>query len=297
MARAAFFRPLATIFGSPWSWQALCSSFDVPLRAVRVSAVALPLAVLYARPVGRLVAEWLSSPDASYGLVLLAAALWIAWERRDAVVIDRLSSPVIGFVLLAFGLALYVAGSIAADVFLLRESMVVVLAGTLAFFAGGASLALVGAPLVFLAAAIPPPALLVNTITLPMQLVASQFAERVLALGGVPVYRDGNLLILPGATLEVAEACSGLRSVVSLGAIALLLAWATTGTAWRRVALVAAAIPIAIVMNGFRIAATGAATLQWGPAAAAGAWHTATGWVTFVVSTAVLLFVERRWVR
>jgi exosortase len=146
----------------------------------------------------------------------------------------------------------------------------------------------VAAPLVFLLLAVPLPTLLVNTITLPMQLVASRVAESALTLAAVPVFRDGNVLMLPSTTLEVAEACSGLRSLVSLGAVAAVLAWAGERCAWRRAVLLLLAVPVAIAMNGLRIAATAIACETWGPQVASGGWHTFTGWITFVVSILVL---------
>jgi exosortase len=140
--------------------------------------------------------------------------------------------------------------------------------------------------------AIPLPALIVNTITLPLQLVASRIGETTLSAAGVPVFRDGNLLELPSTTLEVAEACSGLRSIVSLAAIGGLLAW--TERRWsRRVLLVAVSVPIAILMNGFRIAATGLACETISPRAAAGFWHDFSGWMTFIFAVAVLLLLQR----
>jgi exosortase len=134
----------------------------------------------------------------------------------------------------------------------------------------------------------------VNTVTLPLQLVASRMAELVLAAIGLPVFREGNVLVLPMGTLEVAEACSGLRSLVSLSGIALLLAWMSDTAAWKRALLVIGAIPIAVAMNGLRIAATGAAVMRWGPAAAADPWHTAAGWLTFVAATGVLIAMQVR---
>ena len=139
------------------------------------------------------------------------------------------------------------------------------------------------APLVFLAIAVPLPALVANAITVPLQLTASRVAETSLTTMGVAVFRDGNVLELPSTALEVAEACSGLRSIVSLAAISVLLAWMEPSLP-RRVAIVAASLPIAIVANGLRIAATGLACEAWGPKAASGSWHTFSGWVTFLVS-------------
>src|SRR5439155_9733445 len=168
-----------------------------------------------------------------------------------------------------------------------RVSFVVVVAGLMWFLTGRRSIQAIVAPLIFLLLAVPLPALLVNTATLPLQLMASRMAESLLSLIAIPVFRDGNLLVLPSGTLEVAEACSGLRSLVSLAALGGVLAWAADGSMVRRGALVLLAIPIAIVMNGLRIAVTGAVVERWAIPLATGNWHLLTGWITFIVSLGV----------
>jgi len=239
--------------------------------------------------------EWISNPDASYGLILLVVAGAIAWQRRRQFVetADGGVRSYAGLAMLLAGLMVYLVGLFGADIFLTRVSFIAVFAGTLWFLCGARATRLMAVPLVFLLIAIPLPSLLVNSVTLPLQFVASYIAESTLTLASVPVYRDGNLLTLPSATLEVAQACSGLRSLVSLGAIGALLAWAGERTAWRRAVIVLLTIPIAIVMNGLRIAATGIACETWGPQLASGGWHTFTGWITFVVSTFVLLQISK----
>jgi exosortase D (VPLPA-CTERM-specific) len=199
---------------------------------------------------------------------------------------------VAGAAALAFGLLVYLVGQLGADVFVTRVSFVLVLTGLLWFLTGARALRAMAAPLVFLLIAIPLPALVVNAVTLPLQLLASRLGEATLSAAGVAVFRDGNLIELPSTTLEVAEACSGLRSIVSLAGIGGLLAWTERG--WlRRALLVAATLPIAIVMNGLRIAATGLACESWGPRAASGPWHSFSGWVTFLVSVLALLGLQR----
>ena len=163
-------------------------------------------------------------------------------------------SAIPGLLLLLAGLFTYLVGQLGADVFLTRVSLVVVASGALWFACGTACMRVAAAPLLFLLLAVPLPALVANAVTLPMQLTASQIAEHTLTVAGVAVFRDGNVLELPSGSLEVAQACSGLRSAVSLGAIAVLLAW--TQPTWpRRAAIVLASLPIAIVMNGLRITA------------------------------------------
>src|SRR5262245_4512403 len=251
---------------------------------------------LYAGTLAALAREWLSSPDASYGVVLVAVAAAVAWQRRErcARAFRARSHEAAGFALLTAGLLLYLTGQLGADVFLTRVSFVAVVAGTIWVLAGAAVVRVTTAPLAFLLMAVPLPTLVVNAVTLPLQFIASQIADATLTTAGVAVFRDGNVLELPSATLEVAEACSGLRSLVSLIAIAVILAWATPArTRLARVAIVAAAAPVAIVMNGFRIAGIGLACEAWGPRMATGAWHTFSGWVTFLASALVLIAVQR----
>lgn len=256
--------------------------------------VVATLAWMYARIISGLVIEWVSSPDASYGLVLTGVALALVWRRRHAFVraVDPSAPAAWPVVAMLLSLLLFVAGQLGADLFLTRLSLVAVLVSTLWLLAGSRALRTLAAPLAFLAIAVPLPAILVNAITLPLQLVASRIAESTLAVAGVPVFRDGNLLALPSTTLEVAEACSGLRSLVSLVAIGGLLACLTPGRIGWRAAIVAAAVPIAIVMNGLRIAGTGLACETFGPRAATGALHEFAGWITFVASVALLGFCE-----
>jgi exosortase len=250
---------------------------------------------LYGATLTALAAEWLSSADSSYGIVVIAVAGAVAWQRRDAFAraCDVSHANGAGLVVVIAGLGLYLAGALGADIFVTRLSFVVVVTGALWFLGGAAALRVMAAPVLFLLIAIPLPALIVNAVTLPLQLVASRLAEALLSTAGVPVFRDGNLLVLPSATLEVEQACSGLRSLISLGALAIVLAWATERRAGRRIAIVGAAFPIAIVANGLRIAATGVAVEAWGPQAAAGGWHTLTGWLTFVVAVGALVGVQR----
>jgi len=278
-----------------------------------VALLAIAIAWLYAGTMAGLGREWLSSPDASYGLVLAGVAVWLLWQRREQIAGAAQSHwsvtprfPARGLAILVGGLLLYFVGELGADIFITRVSLVVVTAGALWFVAGGRAARVATAPLVFLLMAVPLPALVVNAMTLPLQLTASRIAEATLAASGIAVFRDGNVLELPSAALEVAEACSGLRSLVSLTAIAGVLAWSATArskpshltharwsTLGRGAAIVAIAIPVAILMNGLRIAAVGIACELWDPRVASGAWHTFTGWITFIVSVVVLLRLQR----
>lgn len=262
---------------------------------IAAALVLAAVAWMYGRILMGLGAEWLSSPDASYGAILAAVAAILIWQRRRAIVgaIDAAAPPALPLAALTGGSALFVVGRLGADVFLTRLSLIAVLAGALWLLTGSRAMRVMAAPLAFLALAIPLPAILVNAVTLPLQLLASRMAEWTLAVAGVPVFRDGNVLALPSATLEVAQACSGLRSLVSLVAMGVLLAWLTRGGGVRRAAIVGLAVPIAIAMNGLRIAVTGIACETFGPSAASGVWHEGMGWLTFVASFALLGIAQR----
>ena len=264
----------------------------VVLPALAIGAV---FGWLYFETGTALGSQWLSSADSSYGLAMVAVALALAWRRRAAFTsaLDPGSPPASGMALLLAGVLVYLTGTLGADIFLPRVSSVLVLGGALAFLAGPRAARIMAAPLVFLLLAIPPPTLVVTALTLPLQTMASRIGETTLLTAGVPVVRDGNLLRLPSTTLEVAEACSGLRSLLSLGALAVLFAWATERSWPRRALIVAAAVPIAVVVNGLRVAVTGFACELWGPAAAQNPWHTLTGWLTFAAAMALLVSTGR----
>jgi exosortase len=268
------------------------------VRRLRRISILLLLAIgfdlVYRSTLVGLVGEWLSSPESSYGLILAGTALVVAFQRwpQFATASTAEGRGLAGLGLAASGGLLFVVGQLGADLFLTRVSFVLLASGALWSLTGPSAMRIMAAPLAFLLIAIPLPTLVVNELTLPLQLAASQVAETTLAMASVPVFRDGNLLVLPSATLQVAEACSGLRSAVSLGAVGVLLAWATEPTAIRRVALVTATLPIAVVMNGLRVAATGAFTETVGHPPGS-QLHGFMGWVTFLVSIAVLMALQR----
>jgi exosortase len=265
------------------------------LRRILILAVlGIGFAWVYRSTLTALVEEWMSSPEASYGLILAATAIMVAVRRWPVFLVQSTAQGrgLAGLGLAASGAALYAVGQLGADVFLTRISLVVLLAGMVWALAGRRALRTMAAPLAFLLIAVPLPTLVVNQVTLPLQLAASRVAEIMLGLLSVPVYRDGNLLTLPSATLQVAEACSGLRSAVSLGGVGVLLAWATEPTFARRGLLVALTLPIAVFMNGLRVAATGVYTEAMGRAPGADL-HGFMGWVTFLVAVAALMAVQR----
>jgi exosortase len=140
---------------------------------------------------------------------------------------------------------------------------------------------------------IPLPTIVFNQIAFPLQLLASRAGEAVINLAGIPVLREGNVLQLPSRSLEVAEACSGIRSLVSLVMLAIVLGHFTEPRIGRRILIALAAIPIAIVANAARVAGTGLTSELVSPAAAEGFLHTFSGWILFVAAFIGLVAVQR----
>ena len=263
-------------------------------RTSILALLGIGFAFMYGQTVAALATEWMSSPEASYGLILAATSLVVAIRRWPAFLAQSTADGrgLVGLGLATAGALLFTVGQLGSDLFLTRVSLVVLLAGAVWALSGRLAARTMAAPLVFLLIAIPLPTLVVNEVTLPLQLAASRVAEGVLQAIAIPVYRDGNLLALPSGTLQVAEACSGLRSAVSLGAVGVLLAWATESTLGRRLLIVALTLPIAVVMNGFRVAATGVFVEAAGRAPGADL-HAFMGWVTFLVAIAALMTLQR----
>jgi len=235
-----------------------------------------------------LVHQWYADPDAAYGSLVAVAALVALRQRWSRLQLLRIEGSWWGAAAIAGASALYVVAALAADVFLLRASGVAWCAGALWFVCGPAHVRTLAAPLVLAFAAIPLPAAVVTQLTMPLQLAASQGAAGLLALIGIDVMRDGNLLTTNYVALEVAEACSGMRSIVTLLALVAIY-WGTTAARTRRtLLLLVATVPIALAGNSLRVAATAVLAMRIGEDATRGLVHDATGFAAFVVMCSVL---------
>jgi exosortase len=249
--------------------------------------------VLYQHVIAKLVHDWATDDNYSHGFLILPIAAYLTWERRQALQRVELRPSGWGLPILAGGLAVLVAGTLGAELFLSRISILGVVSGAILFLGGWRALRVLRFPVAFLLLMIPIPAIIFNQVTFPLQLLASRFGTAVLSFASVPVLREGNLLVLSNTTLEVAEACSGIRSLVSLLTLGILLGYFTDKRPWVRTALSLATIPIAIVANGLRVAGTGVAAYYYGPQAAEGFFHTFSGWLVFVAALALLVLIQR----
>ena len=243
---------------------------------------------LYAPVLGPLVAQWWDDPDYSHGFLVPVLSAYFVWQRRQKLVALRPQSSLWGLAVIGIGICLLLLGNIGAELFLMRFSIVVTLAGLLVYLWGWRCLHELAFPIGFLLFMIPLPAIVLNAITFPLQLLAAKLSTTSLQLIGMPVYREGNVIFLPHITLEVVEACSGIRSLVSLTALAMVFAYLTQRTYWQRIVLTVSAVPIAIVANAFRIWGSGILASFFGPQVAEDFYHTFAGWLVFVVAFLLL---------
>lgn len=251
------------------------------------------VAWLYSSIIFHLILQWNKDPNFSHGFLVPGFSLFVLWRNRVRLMsLPRKPSPW-GFLLIAIALAVLVVGVLGAELFLSRISLLLLVAGIVLVFLGENHLRATLFPLCFLLLMIPIPAIIFNQITLPLQVLASKLAATALPLLGVPVFREGNIINLPAMSLEIAEACSGIRSLFSLITLAIIYGYAIGSDMWTRIALALAAVPIAISANSFRIIVTGLLGQYWSPAKAEGFFHTFSGWLVFLASLGMLFFLQR----
>jgi exosortase len=252
--------------------------------------VGLAVIFLYTPVLVRMASQFYSDPSYSYGFLIPFFSGYLVWLRRDRLAyVEKMPSFIgLGIVLCAIGL-LYL-GSIGAELFLTRISLVLVIIGLVFYFWGTASVRLLAFPLCFLFLMIPIPAIIYNRVVFPLQIVSSQFAMATLdTIKIVPALREGNLLILPHCTLEVVEACSGIRSLMSLVALALGYGYLTDRSLGVRAFLVIAMVPIGIVSNGFRVVLAAVLAYYKGSQSVDTFLHPISGLVIFLVAVLSLL--------
>jgi exosortase len=247
---------------------------------------------MYGGVLSSLVQQWASDDNYSHGFLILPLAAYCAWIRRDRLRAAPQQPHAGGLLLIGCSLLVFAAGILGADLYLTRISLVGVVIGSVLFVWGSAHVRELRFPLLLLPLMIPLPAVLFNQIAFPLQLVASRAGEAIIATAGIPIVREGNVLDLPNIRLAVVEACSGIRSLMSLITLAVVLAYFTERTLLARVVIVVSAVPVAIAANASRVAGTGFLAVWFGPRTADGFFHAFSGWLMFVVAFAGLVAVQ-----
>ena len=270
-------------------------SVEVPPKAPPIPQLPWPLiawfgALLvagYVPVLGVLIKTW-SGEDMGHGYFVPVIAGYIIWQSRDDLMSIEARTNWWGLaVVLYAGLQLFI-GTLGAEGFLSQTSFVIALFGIVLLLGGTAVLKRLFFPLFLLFFMVPIPGVAYNRITLPLQILASKLATGALTVVGIPVLREGNILELPTQRLSVVEACSGIRSLLSLTFLSMVYGYFFEKKTWLRVVLFLATIPIAILANGSRITVTGILS-QVKPDLAEGFFHESTGWVIFMIAFAILI--------
>ncbi|MGA9505576.1 MAG: exosortase/archaeosortase family protein, partial [Terriglobales bacterium] len=215
------------------------------LPAWQAGTLLLLIAWLYASVLAHLFLQWVGphhDPNFEHGIFVPFFALFVLWQDRNTIKAIMPNPSWAGLPLIVLSMFVLVLGVLGADIFLPRVSLLILLAGLVILFEGWKFFRAVLFPWAFLILMIPIPALLINRVTFPLQMLASRLATGLLQLVGVPVLREGNMITLPAMQLDVAEACSGIRSLLSLVTLAIIYGYLMETRKWVRVALVCAAI-------------------------------------------------------
>jgi exosortase D (VPLPA-CTERM-specific) len=262
---------------------------------------AAALGISYFPVIEGLVTQWLedelvrgdfSRGDFSHGLIIAPIALLLGLQKRDQLRLVRVRSDWRAMPLLALAPVLCVLGELGAEIFTVRISLILFIIGATWLLYGPEVLKVLRFPLAFLFLMVPIPGLIYRSVTFPLQILCSRLSVEALHMGGISAFREGNVIDLGPLTLQIAEACSGLRFIFPLLTMGFIFAYTGKKPLWKKLLLVAAAIPIALLANVFRITGTGLASLSWSPEAAQGFFHIFSGWVAFMLCFSFFLLLN-----
>jgi exosortase len=257
-------------------------------RRLIVALTAALLLLCYAPALQGMFAQWMTDEDMGHGFAVPFVVGWIVWRERARWQRIPIAPSAWGFVLLSVGAAMHLAGSLGVGLFVSSLAFVISITGAVVCLGGFGLLRSWTFPLLMTLFMLPKLAIVYNQVTLPLQLVASKLAAGMLTMTGIGVIREGNVLDVGGHRVMVAEACNGIRFLLPLGFASVLFAYLADPRPWMRWVALAAALPIAILANGLRVAAS-----AWIPALDSGTPHLMMGWVIFVLCLGTLLPLYR----
>ena len=250
------------------------------------------LCVPYHRILSDMVQEWFYSEDMGHGIFVPFVCAYVLWMQRSELSRLKLRPNWFGLLLVAWGFFQAIMGTLGADFFVARTAFLLALVGVLLTVGGYPLVRKLAFPLFLLCFMVRIPLFIYSQITFPLQIFASQLAAGSLKAIGVPVFREGNILELANQQLSVVEACSGIRSLISLSFMSLVYAYFFDRKVWMRWVLLAASIPIAILCNSVRITITGILS-EYKKEYAEGIYHSFEGWGIFMIALFFLVIFHQ----
>jgi exosortase len=281
-----------TIGDTTWTKNVSGEESQIGTRFAALSLSLLVL-ILYAPVLGSLARQWWGDPNYGHGFFVPVFAGYVLWTERDRWSAQSFRPNNFGLAIMLFAIGLRILGMLGAELFMARLSLVILISGMVLFLAGRQALRSIAFPIGYLLFMIPLPAIVYYQLTLPLQLWASRLGATGLVALGIHTVREGNLLILPNRTLNVVEACSGIRSLLSLLAAVVAYGYLAEQSTWKRSVLAMASIPIAIATNGLRLVGTGVLSYFFGPSMDSGVVHVALGLGFFALAFVSILIIHK----
>jgi exosortase len=239
-----------------------------------------------------LIDDWINLPDFSHGFLVPLISVYVLYTKKEDLASLRSEPHWLGLVILIFASILAILGRIAAEDFTVRVSLIIVISGIVIYLLGTGIFKKVLFPILFLLFMIPIPSILMDQVTFPMQIIASRISAEALYVMGIPVLREGNVLQLVATNLEVAEACSGIRSMISLLALAVIFVYFRKYGDIRKYMMIGLVFPIAIMANATRVGVTGIIAHEYGDSVAQGFFHGFSGWLLFIATFGCLIICD-----
>lgn len=262
---------------------------DVMKRDAWYLALLVPLlAVVYSTVVPGMVGDWNNDPNYSHGFLVPLIAGYFLYQKWPELLRTPVRPSHMGLLVIVGSLTLLVVGIAGTEYFTMRSSLVFLLAGIVLYWFGWQVLKVLALPIGFLFFMVPLPYIVYDAAAFPLKLFITKASVFALKTMGVIVWREGNILMFPQTVLEVADACSGLRSLMSLLALGVAFAFFSQKSNLKRTVLILSAIPIAIVTNMLRVIVTGFLAQYYGAAAAEGFFHEFAGMAVFAMAMALL---------
>jgi exosortase len=244
---------------------------------------------VYLRIISYMVKQWSVDDNYSHGFLVPFIAGYFLYQRLDSLKKSPASSLSSGLPVIIGGLLMLIVGYVGTELFTMRLSLIIVLAGMVLYFFGKETFRIMLLPICFLFFMIPLPYILYDAIAFPLKLFIAKYSVLFLESIGIIILREGNIIMLPNMTLEVADACSGIRSLMSLITLSVALAFIVNTTNFKRALIIVSAVPIAIFTNALRVVITGMLAQYWGEKAAEGFFHEFAGLMVFGMAVVILL--------
>jgi len=255
---------------------------------IQIAILLMAFITLFGQTLSNLIQDWLTNDNYSHGFLIPVIAAYMIWQKRGQLAQSEIRASKAGFFIVFFALCIFILGNIGAELFIMRTAIVITITGVCLFYLGSRTTMLIAVPLLYLMFMIPLPAIIWNKIAFPLQLFAANITSYAVKALGIPLLREGNIMHLPNTTLEVVDACSGLRSLASLLALSAAFAYISNLNAINQWILFFCAIPIAVVVNILRLTFTALLARYIGPQVAEGFLHDFSGILVFIVALGIL---------